>query len=371
MHPSSWLARLLRSSLPAEFFHNAVVVEGDDAGFFINIDDLDVILALAFAKHIRLVAGFAAAGCFEQNLPLPKDGHDAVGRDFHHRFGGCCIRVNGRRRRVQTENVPRDNQRVGIVRQRDIIRAQGGVQRQCACEINCNFFNALHRVNIPPADEFKHRRKKFVARKNVSSNDVFAQFDVPVGKVNEMFQLSCAFAGCRADLDERTPFRTLGFADEVHPGFLRRAVGLVRVASNAGANDVFPSRRPAAVARDDVVEIQIFAVKRVAAVLAGAFVAFKNVMAREFDFFLRQPVVNQKQDDARHADAKGNGMDRFVMRRAFGKIAPFLKVESAKRAVRAVNDDLRLTLKQKCERPAGGADVDGLPQPVQNQHVLV
>ena len=34
-------------------------------------------------------------------------------------------------------------------------------------------------------------------------------------------------------------------------------------------------------------------------------------------------------------------------------------------------DDLRATLEQQGERPFGSADVDGLPQPVQDQDVLM
>ena len=52
------------------------------------------------------------------------------------------------------------------------------------------------------------------------------------------------------DLHERTPFGALGFADEMHAGFLRRAIGLARVALDARAHDVFPGRRAAAVARE-------------------------------------------------------------------------------------------------------------------------
>jgi hypothetical protein len=154
---------------------------------------------------------------------------------------------------------------------------------------------------------------------------IFAQLDVPVGEVNEVFP-TVVLLQAEADLDKRTPFRALGFADEVHAGLLRRAVGLVRVAFDAGADDVFPRRRPAAVARDDVVEVQILAVKNFAAILAGVLVALKNVVARELDLLLRQPVIHEQQDDARHADAEGNGVDGFVVRRVGGKVAPFVKL---------------------------------------------
>ncbi len=55
---------------------------------------------------------------------------------------------------------------------------------------------------------------------------------------------------------------------------------------------------------DDVIEVQIFAIKNFAAVLAGVFVALKNIMPRELHFLLRQTVIHEEQDDARHADAK-------------------------------------------------------------------
>ena len=47
----------------------------------------------------------------------------------------------------------------------------------------------------------------------------------------------------QVDLDEGTPLGPLGLADEVHAGFLRRVIGLARVAGDAGADDVFPSGR--------------------------------------------------------------------------------------------------------------------------------
>ena len=132
---------------------------------------------------------------------------------------------------------------------------------------------------------------------------IFAQLDVPVGEVNEVFP-TVVLLQAEADLHERAPFRALGFAHEIHAGLVRRAVGLARVALDARAHDVFPSRRPAAIARDDVVQVQILAVKNVAAILAGIFVALKNVVTRELHFLFRQPVIHQKQDDARDADAE-------------------------------------------------------------------
>ena len=110
---------------------------------------------------------------------------------------------------------------------------------------------------------------------------------------------------------------------------------------------------------------------RLAAVLAGVLVPLENVVARELDFLLRQPVVDEQQDDARHADAEGNGADRFRVRLLLGEVAPFVEIKGLERAVVAVEHDLGVALEQQRQRAAGGADVDRLPQPVQHQHMLV
>src|SRR5277367_4968022 len=96
-------------------------------------------------------------------------------------------------------------------------------------------------------------------------NDVLSQFDVPIGHVQKMFPTVVLDA--QIDLHKRTPLGPLGLAYQVHGGFLGGAVGLLRVAAYARANDVLPSRRAAAVARDDVIEIQVLALKNVSAVL--------------------------------------------------------------------------------------------------------
>ncbi len=168
------------------------------------------------------------------------------------------------------------------------------------------------------------------------------------------------------DLHKRSPFRTLGFADEVHAGFVRGAVALARVAGDAGADNVLPRGRPATVARDDVVEVQIFALENFAAVLAGVVVALKDVVARELHFLLGHAVIHEEEDDLRHADAEGDGVDGILRRRVVGDIAPFLKIKSAEGAVGIFQHHLGVALKEKGERPASGADIDRLPEAVQH-----
>ncbi len=101
-----------------------------------------------------------------------------------------------------------------------------------------------------------------------ASSHVFAEFDVPISQVDKMFPTVMPGEG-EADLHKGTPLGPFWFADEMQAGLLRCAIGFTRIALDAGADNVFPGGRPAAVARHHVVEVQIFAVKNIAAVLAG------------------------------------------------------------------------------------------------------
>ena len=51
-------------------------------------------------------------------------------------------------------------------------------------------------------------------------------------------------------------------------------------------------------------------------------------------------------------------------------ITPFLKTESAERAIGIIQNDLRLTLKKQSKSAAGGADIDRLPEAVEHEHML-
>ena len=77
-------------------------------------------------------------------------------------------------------------------------------------------------------------------------------------------------------------------------GFQRCAIGFAGVALNAGANNILPRRRAAAVSRNHVIEVQVFAVKHVAAVLAGVSIPLEDIMARELDFLFWQPVEHHQ-----------------------------------------------------------------------------
>ena len=51
-----------------------------------------------------------------------------------------------------------------------------------------------------------------------------------------------------------------------------------------------------------MVEIQVFAVEDLAAVLAGVFVPLEDIVPRKLDLLLGQMVVNDQQDYAGHPD---------------------------------------------------------------------
>jgi len=175
----------------------------------------------------------------------------------------------------------------------------------------------------------------------------------------------------KIDLDEWAPLGTFWFSNQVHTGFLGRLIGLLRVAPDAGANDVLPGCRAAAVSRNNVVEVQIPAFKDVAAVLAGIAVALEDIVAGEFDLLFRQPVKHQQQNDARHTNFEGNGGNGFRMRFLLGEVAPLKKTESLESAVGISKNDLGVAFEYKSQGAAGGADVDRLPKAVEDQNVLI
>ena len=128
------------------------------------------------------------------------------------------------------------------------------------------------------------------------------------------------------DLHKRTPLRALGFPDQRHLRFTREAVPLLGVARDTGTNHVFPRGRAAAVARDDVVEVEIVAIEHPAAVLAGVLVALEHIVTREFHLLLREAIEEQQHDHARDADLERNRRDQFVIGRVRGEITPAFKI---------------------------------------------
>ena len=128
------------------------------------------------------------------------------------------------------------------------------------------------------------------------------------------------------DVHERPPARTLGLADERHADLMREPVSLARVAGNARANDVFPSCLPAAIPRHDVIQVQHLARKNLVAILASVVVPFKNILARELHFLLRQALEKQEHNDFWHPNAHRHRFRHIRVRIAPRKILPTLEI---------------------------------------------
>jgi hypothetical protein len=200
--------------------------------------------------------------------------------------------------------------------------------------------------------------------------DILSEFDVPIREVEEVFP-TVVVGETEVDLDEGAPLGSFGFANELEAGLVRGAVGLVGVAGDAGADDVLPGSRAAAVAGDDVVEVEVFAVEGAAAVLACVFVAFEDVVPGERDFLLGETVEDQEENDTGDADLEGDGVDRLLVGDALREVTPFGEAVGLKGAIRGVEDDLGVTFEEEGKGAPDGADIDGLPEPVENENMLV
>jgi hypothetical protein len=172
-------------------------------------------------------------------------------------------------------------------------------------------------------------------------------------------------------VNKRPPLWPLRFSDERHVRLMRETVALARIARNARADHVFPNRGSTAIARQNVIEIQLAAIENLAAILTGILVALENIVPRKFYFFLRQTIEKQKHNHARHSDLPGNGFDHFVFRRRFGKIEPAIEIVRQKIIFRIGRNDLGMSRINKREGAARGADVHRLPQAIENQNLTI
>ena len=119
----------------------------------------------------------------------------------------------------------------------------------------------------------------------------------------------------KRNLHKRPPFWPFRFSDQAHVRFAREPVALARIARDAGANHVFPSRRPAPVAWHDMIQIKLAAIEEFAAVLAGVLVSLKHVVPGEFHFLLRKPIEHKQHDHPRDLDLERDGRNHFMIRR--------------------------------------------------------
>ncbi len=137
--------------------------------------------------------------------------------------------------------------------------------------------------------------------------------------------------------------------------FLRKPIAFARITWDARADDVLPCRRPSSIARHDVIEIQLVALKNLAAILAGVFVTLENI----------------QHNHARHADPPRNCRDHFVFRRGHGKIAPTLEIVRHEIVGFIRRNNAGMARVHQRERASRRADVHRLPETIQHQNVTV
>ena len=175
----------------------------------------------------------------------------------------------------------------------------------------------------------------------------------------------------KCNLDERAPLRPLWFADQAHVHFSRKAVALTRIAGDAGTNHIFPRRRPAAIARHNVVEIEFASIKNLTAVLASVLVALKHVVARKLYFLFRKTIEKQQHNHTRDTNLERNRRDHLVVGRVRGQITPAFEIVRQKIVRLVGRDDLGVTRIHQRKRAAGRADVHRLPEAVEHQNLTV
>src|SRR5881227_3593511 len=151
------------------------------------------------------------------------------------------------------------------------------------------------------------------------------QFNVPVREIDEMLPEVVLRRG-KSDLDERPPFWPFGSTDQAHVRFTRQPIAFARVARNARANHILPRCCSTAVARHDVIEIELAAVKNLAAVLAGVLVALEDVVPGKFHFLLWKPIENQKHNHPRDTNLKRNRGDYLVIRSVCRQVTPAFEI---------------------------------------------
>jgi hypothetical protein len=119
-----------------------------------------------------------------------------------------------------------------------------------------------------------------------------------------------------------------------------------------------------------VIQVQITALKNLAAVLAGIGVPLKNIVAGEFDFLFRQPIKNQQQNHPRNPDFETNRQNTFCLRLFSRKIRPFPEIEGVEITVLIIAHHLGMPLKQQSQSTPDRAYIDRLPKAVEHEHLL-
>src|SRR5450432_1803945 len=130
------------------------------------------------------------------------------------------------------------------------------------------------------------------------------ELDVPVGRVGQTQErkpLAVAHAPAVGS-EGGGPARAHRDLEQLEPRLFGRARPFGEVAVDAAADHVLPGGAAPLRARDDVIQVQLGARQLFAAVLAGARIAHVDVVAREANLGLRDPIVKLQDDDPRDPD---------------------------------------------------------------------
>jgi hypothetical protein len=166
-----------------------------------------------------------------------------------------------------------------------------------------------------------------------------------------------------------SPLRSLRFVQQLQARLARRAVAFATIARYARAHDIFPRSLAAPIARNDVIEIEIFAVEFMPAVLAGVVVALKDVVARKLHFLLGHPIEKEEQDHLGHANGEGDRAHHIGALIAAREAEPLVERHGLKRTAVGLHD-LGVALIEKHERALDAADVDRLPETIEHEDVV-
>jgi len=113
-----------------------------------------------------------------------------------------------------------------------------------------------------------------------------------------------------------------------------------------------------------VVEIQLFTLKGLAAILAQVFVALENIAARQLELLARQLVEERQENDPRQTNRPIDRANRLKLqhrRIVMGEIDPVQNRKRPKVVLRLVHH-LRLTPGEQRKSPFGADDINRLPE---------
>lgn len=173
-----------------------------------------------------------------------------------------------------------------------------------------------------------------------------------------------------SDMDERPPAGTLRLVNQPHANLVRQAISFPCITGDARTDDIFPSREASFIPRNHVIEIEVLLIKVLPAILAGVLIALEDVVPGELHFFPRHAIEQHQHDHPWDADFQGNGVDHVLLGRLLGEVAP--RIEIVREEIGAIRiDDLGVTRAEKRKRPPDRADIDGLPEAVQDEDLSV